>query len=104
LDLYITKYEGLRRFLLIRINLNLIVTILQIYYKVTTNNWNNIILLLLIFPNLEQKDFQIRKNCQLHKYFKYTKKHQINLSYTKEGISINSHKVLFEKRIILQMQ
>jgi hypothetical protein len=37
LDLYITKYQGLRRFLLIRINLNLIVTILQIYYKVTTN-------------------------------------------------------------------
>jgi len=64
----------------------LIVTILQIYHKVTTNNWNNIILL-LIFPNLEQKHFQIRKNCQLHKYFKYTKKHQINLSYTKEVIS-----------------
>jgi hypothetical protein len=90
----------------------LIVTILQIYHKVTTNNWNNIILL-LIFPNLEQKHFQIRKNCQLHKYFKYTKKHQINLSYTKEGISINSPKegisinspkVLLGKRIILQMQ
>jgi hypothetical protein len=81
----------------------LIVTILQIYYKVTTNNWNNIILL-LIFPNSEQKHLQIRKNCQLDKYFKYIKKHQINLSYTKEGISINSHKVLFGKRIILQMQ
>ena len=103
MDLYITRYQGLSRFLLIRINLNLIVTILQIYYKVTTNDRNNIILL-LIFPNLEQKHFRIRKNCQLHKYFKYTKKHQINLSYTKESISINSHKVLFGKRIILQMQ
>lgn len=82
----------------------MIVTILQIYYKVTINNWNNIIILLLMFLDLEQKYFRIRKNCQLHKYFKYIKKHQINLSYTKEGISINSHKVLFGKMIILQMQ
>ena len=70
--------------------LNLIV----LFYKYITKL---LLIIGIIFQNLEQTHFQIRKNPQLHKYFKYIKIHQINLTYTKEGISIDSHKVLFGK-------